>query len=76
MMDMIATLLIHPLSLVRWQQASLLLPLCLSISIVYKTTRCESLREIPAAVLKNWVTIVIGMYLVGIALLVIYELLA
>ena len=76
MMDLIATLMIHPLNLVRWQQALLLLPLCLSISIVYKTTRCEKLRDIPMAVLKNWVTIVVGMYVVGIALLSIYELLA
>ena len=56
--------------------ALLLLPLCLCISIVYKTTRCEDIRDIPTAVLKNWITIVIGMYVVGIALLVIYELLA
>jgi hypothetical protein len=76
MTDLLATLMVHPLNLVRWQQALLLLPLCLSISIVYKTTRCENLRDIPMAVLKNWVTIVVGMYLVGIALLLIYELLA
>ena len=49
--------MIHPLSLARWQQALLLLPLCLCISIVYKTTRCENLRDIPMAVLKNWVTV-------------------
>jgi hypothetical protein len=30
----------------------------------------------PMAVLKNWITIVIGMYAVGVALLLIYELLA
>lgn len=76
MTDLLATLMLHPLNLVRWQQALLLLPLCLAISIVYKTTRCENLRDIPMAVLKNWVTIVVGMYVVGIALLLIYELLA
>lgn len=76
MTDLLATLMLHPLNLVRWQQALLLLPLCLAISIVYKTTRCENLRDIPMAVLKNWITIVIGMYVVGIALLLIYELLA
>ncbi len=76
MTDLLATLMLHPLNLVRWQQALLLLPLCLAISIVYKTTRCENLRDIPMAVLKNWVTIVVGMYVVGIALLLIYQLLA
>lgn len=76
MIDLLATLMIHPVSLVRWQYALLLLPLCLAISIIYKTTRCENLRDVPMAVLKNWITIVIGMYAVGIALLLIYELLA
>ncbi|HPD32346.1 MAG TPA: hypothetical protein PLL20_20320 [Phycisphaerae bacterium] len=76
MIELLATLMINPLPLVRWQQALLLLPLCLCISIIYKTIKCENLREIPMAVLKNWITIVIGMYVVGIALLLIYELLA
>ena len=34
----------------------LMLPLCLSIAIVYKTTRCDNLREVPAAALILWVT--------------------
>ena len=76
MTDIVATLMFNPLSLDRWQQALCLLPLCLCISIIYKTIKCENLREMPMAVLKNWITIVIGMYAVGIALLLIYELLA
>jgi hypothetical protein len=76
MIEILGALFINPPSLVRWQQALLLLPLCLAVSVVYKTTRCENVREIPLAVLKNWVTVVIGMYAVGIALLLIYQLLA
>lgn len=76
MIDLLATIMVHPLSLARWQHALLLLPLCLCISIVYKATRCEFLRDMPMAVLKNWVTVVVGMYVVGIALLLIYELMA
>jgi hypothetical protein len=76
MIGMLATVFVNPPMLSRWQQALLLLPLCLAVSVVYKTTKCESVHEIPFAVLKNWVTIVVGMYAVGIALLLIYELLA
>ena len=47
MTDLLATLMIHPLALDRWQQMLLLLPLCLAVSIVYKTTRCANVREVP-----------------------------
>ena len=76
MMQMLATFMIHPLQLERWQQMLLLLPLCLCVSVVYKTTRCARLRDIPLASLVLWVTIVVGMYAVGAALLLIYELVA
>lgn len=75
MMEMLAIFL-HPVSLARWQQMLMLLPLCLAVSVVYKTTKCERVRDIPWAALVSWVTIVIGMYLVGIGLLVVYELVA
>ncbi len=51
------------------QRLLLLIPLCLSISIVYKTTRCERLREIPLATLALWVTLIGGM--IGVVALVI-----
>lgn len=66
-------LMLDPMSLSRWQEALMLLPLCLAVSVVYKTTKCATLREIPAAVAVSWITIVVGMYVVGIALLVVYE---
>lgn len=74
MTDLLATIMIHPIELARWQQALLLLPLCLAVSIVYKTTKCATVREIPKAALASWVTIVVGMYAVGAALLGLYEL--
>jgi len=43
----------------------LMLPLCLSVAVVYKATRLENLREVPLASLILWVTIVIGMCVVG-----------
>jgi hypothetical protein len=50
------------------QRLVLMLPLCLSIAIVYKTTRCDDLRQVPLAALALWVTIVIGMAAVGVGL--------
>jgi hypothetical protein len=75
MIDTLAFLL-HPVTLSRTQQMLMLLPLCLSISVVYKTTKCATLAEIPVAALVSWVTIVIGMYAVGAALLMLYHWLA
>lgn len=73
MTETLAQIMIHPLSLSRWQQMLLLLPLCLTISVVYKTTKCADLREVPLAALVSWVTIVVGMYAVGAALLLLSE---
>jgi len=69
---LLAVLFVHPMHIERWQQTLLLLPLCLSISLVYKTTRCAELRQIPLATLALWITIVLGMYLVGVGLWVVY----
>ncbi len=75
MTDLLAVL-IHPVELTKFQQMLLLLPLCLTISVVYKTTKCDDVREIPLAALVSWITVVIGMYAVGGALLLLYHLLA
>lgn len=72
----LSSLYVDPVELEGWQRLLLLLPLCLAIAIVYKTTKCDRLRDVPLASLVLWVTIVIGMYVVGVGLLVIYELMA
>jgi len=53
----------------------LMFPLCLSIAIIYKTIRLEDLRELPKAAAVLWVTIVVGMCLVGGGLWLAFELL-
>ncbi len=58
------------------QRLGLLLPLTASVSVIYKTLKCKTPREIPLASLILWLTIVAGMYLVGIGLMVAYELLS
>lgn len=55
---------------------TLLLPLTASVAIVYKTLKCDHLREIPLASLLLWLTIVAGMYLVGFVLMAVYHTLA
>ena len=55
------------------QRLLLMLPLCLAVAIVYKTTRCEKLRDMPMATFILWITIVIGMYAVGVGLWAFYE---
>lgn len=72
MTDLLA-ILIQPMVLNRWQQMILLLPLTLAISIVYKTAKCENVRQIPVAAAVNWITIVVLMYVIGAALLLLYE---
>jgi len=73
-MDLLSTFMIHPVTLARWQQLLMLLPLCLCVSVVYKTTRCATLRELPLTILVSWGTIVLGMFVVGAALLAVYSL--
>ncbi|UCG17161.1 MAG: hypothetical protein JSV19_03850 [Phycisphaerales bacterium] len=51
----------------------LLLPLALSVAVVYKTTRCDNLRDVPTATVALWATIVAGMFAVGIALWLVFS---
>lgn len=73
MTSLIAALFTTGIELTGTQHLLLMFPLCLSVAIVYKTTRCETLREIPVASFVLWVTIVIGMYAVGVGLWAFFE---
>ncbi len=57
-----------PITLSGPQHAALLVPLSMAIAVVYKTIRCEHVRQIPGAALVLCVTIVLGMYAVGVGL--------
>ena len=65
-----------PAQLTGLQRLLLLVPLCLSVSIVYKTTRCVRVRDIPLATLALWLTILGGMIGVGVLMWVAFLLLA
>ncbi|HEY3244000.1 MAG TPA: hypothetical protein VGM03_11690, partial [Phycisphaerae bacterium] len=70
------TIILSYLTVSPWGHKWLLLPLCLSISIVYKTLRCRRLRDVPLSALVLWITIIIGMYAVGIGMFAVYRLFA
>ncbi len=55
------------------QRLMLMLPLCLSIAVIYKTTRCQRMQEVPTAAAVLWGTIVIGMFAVGIGLWLLFQ---
>ncbi len=65
-----------PFVLAGWQRMLMLIPLCLSISIVYKTIKCEDLKEVPAASVVLCAAIVGSMYAVGVGIWVLYVLMA
>jgi hypothetical protein len=68
----LATLLVDPIMMSGQARMLMILPLALVIALVYKTTRCERLRDLPWAVAALWVTIVAGMYAVGVGLYLLF----
>ena len=73
---MLADLFFQPISITGIARLGMLVPLVLSISIVYKTIRCERLGAIPLASLHLCFMIVVCMMLIGVALLGVFHLLA
>ncbi len=76
MTAVLATLLVDGVTLTGMQHFLLMLPLCLSIAVIYKTMRCEDLRRLPVSALVLWVTIVLGMYAVGVGFWAAFTVLA
>ena len=54
----------------------LMLPLCLSVAIVYKVTRIDNIREALSSAVVLWVTIVFGMIAVGVGLWLVFQIMA
>ena len=73
MSGLLAQLFVTGIPLSGTQRFLLMLPLCLSIAVVYKTTRCDRLREVPASAAVLWVTIIAGMYAVGVGLWLVFR---
>lgn len=73
---MIESLLAVGVQLTGFSRFLLMLPLCLSVAVVYKVTRIDNLREALAAAVILWVTIVIGMIAVGVGLWLLFQIMA
>jgi hypothetical protein len=73
---MIESLLAVGVQLTGFSRFLLMLPLCLSVAVVYKVTRIDDLREAVPAALVLWVTIVIGMIAVGVGLWLLFQIMA
>ena len=73
---MLLALFMAPMRLVGWQHMLMLVPLCLSISVVYKTLRCRELSEVPLSALLLSATIVLSMYAVGVGVWLLFLLMA
>jgi hypothetical protein len=71
-MGLLAALFVTPIRLLGWKHMIMLVPLSLAISIVYKTLRCERVRDIPLASLTLCLTILLGMYAVGVGVWLVY----
>jgi hypothetical protein len=74
-MGLMAALFTEPIMLTGWLRLVMLLPLCLSIAVVYKAVKIRDLGRLPAASVALWSVMVFGLIAVGVALLVIYRLL-
>ena len=73
---MITSLLAAGAELTGFTRFLLMLPLCLSVAIVYKFTRIDNLREALASAFILWITIVIGMIAVGVGLWLLFQIMA
>jgi len=54
----------------------LMVPLCLSVALVYKVTRLDNIREALSAALVLWVTILVGMVGLGVGLWLLFRIMA
>lgn len=69
-------LFVQPIDVTGFWRLGMLVPLILSISIVYKTMRCEKLSAIPVASVVLCLMILTSMGLIGALLLGAFRLLA
>ncbi len=74
MIAVVGAIFTSSIQLVGVQRLLLMLPLCLSIAVIYKTVRTDQVSEVPKAALVLWVTIVVGMCAVGGGLWLLFQL--
>ncbi len=65
---MLATLFINPMLLSPNAQLWLILPLFVSVAVIHKTMRVETLRRLPLQVVIIWIYMVLGTAVLGVIL--------
>jgi hypothetical protein len=75
-MEALQLLFVKPIPITGVGRLGMLVPLVLSISIVYKTIRCERISQVPIASVSLCLTILVCMGLLGVFLLAVFNLLA
>jgi hypothetical protein len=65
--ELLAALFLSPID-VQGYWILLLFPLTLGISLVYRATRCDDIRTLPAPVLRLWGEILAAVFGLGIGL--------
>ena len=70
----LAMLFVDPMRIGSGMRFALLLPLAASVSVVYKSIRLDSLRNLLRAAFVLWITILLGMFAVGVGLLIVFRL--
>ena len=76
MSDILASLFVDPIEIRGIGRIAMLVPLSLSISIIYKTIRCSKLASIPLASITLCGMIVFTMLMIGVVLLVVSNVLS
>ena len=76
MTPLLAALFLDAIPVQGLGRIAMTLPLCLAISVVYKAIRCADTRDIARSAIPLWITIVVGMYVVGFVLGGLFLLLA
>lgn len=76
MNSILLALFTMPMTITGIGRLLMLLPLTLTISVVYKTLHCRRPASIPRAALTLWLTIVAAMMSIGLVLLVVFRALA
>lgn len=70
------TLFVNPIVIPQTWELWLLLPLCLSVAVVYKTVRTTDLRKLPREVAGLMVYMVGGLVLLGTVLWLVMKFLS
>ncbi len=75
-MEHLKRLFMEPMQITGIWRLLMLVPLAISISVVWSTMRRERMAAIPMATLKMSAQILVGMMLIGIVLYGVFQMLA